>query len=103
MVGLIDMNYQTRFCKFSIDLSSDLSNLPTMETAGKDKLSTIKSCAQGSRAYATNGKTYVLSGENEWVLYSGNSSGGSSGGTTETEDIEPISKSYIESLFKDKG
>ena len=103
MVGLIDMNYHTRFCKFSIDSSSDLSSLPKLESSGKESLSTIKSCAQGSRAYATNGKTYVLSGKNEWVLFSGNSSGGSSGGTTEVEDIEPISKSYIESLFKEKG
>ena len=102
MVGLIKMDYQTRFCRFSIDSSSDLSSLPTLESAGKEKLSTIKSCAQGSLAYATNGKTYILSGENEWVLYSGNSSGGSSGGNIETEDIEPISKAYIESLFKDK-
>ena len=102
MVGLIDMNYQTRFCKFSIDSSSDLDALPKLKSPGKDSLSTIKSCAQGSLAYATNGKTYILSGVNEWVLYSGNSSGGSSGETTPSEDIEPISKSYIESLFKDK-
>lgn len=98
MVGLIDMNYQTRFCKFSIDSSSDLDSLPKLESPGKVSLSTIKSCAQGSRAYATNGKTYILSGANEWVLYSCNSSGE----TTPFEDIEPIRKSYIESLFKNK-
>lgn len=99
MVGLINMNYQTRFCKFSIDSDSDLSSLPKLESPGKESLSTIKSCAHGSLVYATNGKTYVLSGENEWILYSGYSPGGN----TETEDIEPISKSYIESLFKNKG
>lgn len=98
MVGLIDMNYQTRFCKFSIDSSSDLDALPKLKSPGKVSLSTIKSCAQGSIAYATNGKTYILSGKNEWITYSGNSSGE----TTPSEDIEPISKSYIESLFKDK-
>lgn len=103
MVSLIDMNYQTRFCKFSIDSSSDLSSLPKLESPGKEALSTIRSCAQGSLAYATNGKTYVLSGGNEWVIYSANPSGGSSGGATEIEGIEPISKSYIESLFTDKG
>lgn len=100
MVGLIDMNYQTRFCKFSIDSFSDLKLLPTRESSGKESLSTIKSCAQGSRAYATNGKTYVLSGNNEWVLYSGNSSGESSGTGTGNEDIEPISRADIEALFK---
>lgn len=102
MVSLIDLNYQTRFCKFSIDSSSDLDSLPKLESPGKDSLSTIKSCAQGSRAYATNGKTYVLSGTNEWVLYLGNNTGGSGLPGVPSEDIEPISKSYIESLFKDK-
>lgn len=101
MVSLIDLNYQTRFCKFSIDSSSDLDSLPKLKSPGKDSLSTIRSCAQGSQAYATNGKTYVLSGTDEWVLYSGNSSGGSAGAPS--EDIEPISKSYIESLFSNKG
>lgn len=102
MVSLIDMNYQTRFCKFSIDSSSDLNSLPTRESPGKDSLSTIRSCSQGSLAYATNGKTYILSGNNEWVSYSGNFSGGDPGGVNPTEDIEPISKSYIESLFNGK-
>ncbi|MCI8770197.1 MAG: hypothetical protein HFH73_03465 [Lachnospiraceae bacterium] len=102
MVSLIDINYQTRFCKFSIDFYSDLEFLPNMTSPGKNSLNTIKNCTQGSLAYASNGNTYILSGENKWISYSGNSSGGSSGETTPSEDIEPISKSYIESLFKDK-
>lgn len=101
MVSLINMNEKTRLCKFSIDSANDLSSLPTKTTQGKDMLSTIKNCTQGSMAYSTDGKQYILSGEtNEWVQvsYSAGSSSGSGGAIS--ENIEPISKSDIESLFE---
>lgn len=63
----------------------------------------VKSCAYGSRATCGNGKTYILSGENKWVTYTGTSGGGSggSGGSGDTEEnIEPISDDMIYDLFK---
>ena len=66
---LLDLNYDTRFARFAIDSKSDLNNLPKIDTAGKDNLNTINNVSQGSMAYCTDGKDYILSGENEWIEY----------------------------------
>lgn len=66
---LLDLNYDTHFARFTIDSESDLNNLPKIDTAGKDNLNTINNVSQGSMAYCTDGKDYILSGENEWIEY----------------------------------
>ena len=66
---LLDLNYDTRFARFAIDSKSDLNNLPKIDTAGKDNLNTINNVSQGSMAYCTDGKDYILSGSNEWIEY----------------------------------
>lgn len=72
MYTLKSVNYNTRHCLFSIDSEKDLESLPNQHKAGKGTLSTIGSCAMGSVAHSTDGKTYVLNGDtNEWVLYNG--------------------------------
>ena len=103
-VSLINKNYSTQVCMFSFDIwDEDKDKLPNLNTRGKDTLSTIYSCAQGSKAIGTDGTNYILTGGNEWKKYSG-ISGGSSGGNTgddpQYEDIEPITNGEIESLFK---
>ena len=48
-VSLLDRNYQTNYCEFSYDdWNTDKDSIPTMNTAGKGILSTIRSCCQGS-------------------------------------------------------
>ena len=99
MVALKFINYGTRYCVFSIDSSSDLSSLPTQNTAGSGMLSTIKSCSMGSIAHSTDGNTYILTGNtNKWIKYSGGGNTGSSGTGTGI-DIDPISEEQIYSLF----
>src|SRR5574344_1324729 len=66
---LLDLNYDTQFARFAIDSESDLNNLPKIDTTGKDNLNTISNVSQGSMAYCTDGKDYILSGENEWIEY----------------------------------
>lgn len=100
MVSLLSCNYNTWFCHFYVDREDELDKLPTHNTEGKDiDVKSVKSCAYGSRATCGNGKTYILSGENKWVVYTGSSSGGS-GGSGDTEgNIEPISDDMISKLF----
>lgn len=87
-VSLINKNYSTNVCIFSYDTwSEDKDKLPTMNSKGKDLLSTIQSCAQGSIARGTNGKDYILTGNNTWISYS-STTGGSVGGTTDKNGIE---------------
>ena len=50
--------------------NTDKDSIPTMNTAGKGILSTIRSCCQGSLAIGTNGTMYILKGDtNEWIPY----------------------------------
>ena len=51
-----------------------------MNSKGQDLLSTIQSCAQGSIAKGTNGKNYILTGDNKWILYSSTATDESSSG-----------------------
>lgn len=98
MVSLLSCNYNTWFCHFYADSADELDKLPTHNTEGKDDLKSVKSCAYGSRATCANGKIYVLSGDNEWIAYTGASGGSGSSGDTEA-DIEPISDDMISKLF----
>ena len=70
-VSLIDKNYNTNYCEFSYDnWENDKDSLPTMNTPGKGKLSTIHSCSQGSFAIGTDGTIKTLNGDsNEWIDY----------------------------------
>ena len=70
-VSLLDRNYQTGYCEFSYDdWNTDKDSIPTMNSAGKEKLSTISKCAQGSMCIGTDGTMYTLKGEtNEWIPY----------------------------------
>lgn len=96
MISLLSMNYGTRFCKFYVDTKDELSKLPTHTRAGEDNLSSVYSCSYGSKAQCSNGKTYILTGNDEWVECS-NSSSGSSGGAT--SNIESIDEEDIDNLF----
>ena len=92
-VSLINKNYNTQVCIFSFDSwNEDKDKLPNLNTRGKDLLSTIYSCAQGSKAVGTDG-------ENEWKKYNTLSTG-SPGDNPQEEDIEPITSEDIASLFK---
>lgn len=85
-VSLIYKNYSTNVCVFCYDIwDEDKDRLPTMNSAGKDLLSTIRSCAQGSIAKGTNGKDYILADNNKWTLYSSDVTSGSLGGATANE------------------
>lgn len=96
MVALKIINYNTRFCVFSIDSFEELSSLPTQQNAGKKHLSTIGSCCPGSIAQSTDGKNYILHGEtNQWIPYLS-----SSGNAISPIEISSISDSYIDNLFK---
>ena len=70
-VSLLDRNYQTNYCEFSYDdWDKDKDSIPTMNTAGKGVLSTIRSCCQGSLAIGTDGTMKTLQGDtNEWIPY----------------------------------
>lgn len=69
-VALIERNYNTNYCEFSYDdWDSDGDSIPTLTTAGKELLSTIKSCNQGSMAIGTDGTMKILTGNNEWIDY----------------------------------
>lgn len=69
-VSLIEKNYNTNYCEFSYDnWELDKDSIPTMNTPGKGKLSTINSCSQGSFAIGTDGTIKVLKGLNEWTDY----------------------------------
>lgn len=66
-VALLDRNFSTNYCEFSYDdWEKDKNSIPTLNTAGKGKLSNIRSCSQGSLAIGTDGSMKVLTGSNEW-------------------------------------
>ncbi len=69
-VSLLDRNYQTNYCEFSYDdWNSDKDSIPTLNSAGKETLSTIGSCCQGSIAIGTDGSLKILTGSNQWIDY----------------------------------
>lgn len=70
-VALMTMNYETNIASFSFDdWAIDGDKLPRIGIAGKDALSTVGSCAQGSFAIGTDGSIKVLKGDtNEWIDY----------------------------------
>lgn len=103
MVWLLEQNYNTRYCVFSIDSAEDLKSLPKYNVAGKGILNTISSCCPNSKAKCTNGDTYVLNGDtNEWIKYSiGIGCGGSGGGgTVISPDLDYATDDDIRDLFK---
>lgn len=68
-VGLLKKEGNTNYCEFSYDnWEIDGSKIPTMTTKGKDALSTIYSCCQGSYAIGTDGTMKTLQGAtNTWI------------------------------------
>ena len=54
---------------FYDDWATDGDKLPRIDIAGKDALSTVGGCAQGSFAIGTDGSIKVLKGDNEWIDY----------------------------------
>ena len=70
-VALMTMNYETNIASFSFDdWAIDGDKLPRIGIAGKDALSTVGGCAQGSFAIGTDGSIKVLKGDtNEWIDY----------------------------------
>lgn len=94
---MINKNYLTKVCIFSYDeWNTDKDKLPLINRKGKDSLSTIASCAQGSMAKGTDGKNYILTGENKWILYSEAAGGGSSGGSDHENIINFVYDDGIE-------
>lgn len=96
MVSLLSINPITKFAIFFVSSNNELDKLPTSLKCGKDNLSTIKSCSFGSLARCENGDFYILSGDDEWIVYNVSSSGGT-GGTS--VNIGEIPNSNIMSLF----
>ena len=70
-VALLNRNFNTNYCEFSYDnWDNDKDSIPTMNSAGKGVLSTIRSCCQGSLAIGTDGTMKILNGDNnEWIDY----------------------------------
>lgn len=70
-VDLISKDILTNHCEFSYDdWDTDGDKLPTMNSSGKDKLSTIHCCAQGSLGIGTDGTMMILRGkDNTWIDY----------------------------------
>ena len=67
-VALLEKNPVTQYCEFTYDnWSTDGHKLPGLNNAGKDNLSTIKLCSQGSIAIGTDGSLKMLNGNNKWV------------------------------------
>ena len=71
MVSLLERNPNTNYCEFSYDnWENDKDLIPTMNTPGKGKLSSVHSCSQGSIAIGTDGSLKMLNGDlNEWIDY----------------------------------
>lgn len=86
-------DHLTRYCMFGIDSADDIPMLPTSVKYGSGDLIQSTTCAINSIARASNGKNYILTGENKWIEYSRSDGGG--GG----DDIEPITDGEIDDLF----
>lgn len=85
----IKRNHETRHCIFAIDDKTDISMLPTSEKNGTGDLKFSTPCCQGSIAKANDGKSYRLSGNNEWEEYS----------VVQQTDIVAVTDAEIEALF----
>lgn len=71
LVTVIRNDYTSRYYEFAIDSIEELDLLPTTQTAGKEYLSTIKSCCNGSFAYLSDSAltVWTLNGEtDEWKI-----------------------------------
>ena len=68
-VVMINSNYNTGICTFGYDdWAVDGDKLPKIGIAGKDSLSTVKSCSQNSIAIGTDCTMKILKGNtNEWI------------------------------------
>ena len=99
-VCLLSRDYQTNFCRFAYDnWENDKQFLPTLNTAGCGVLAPIKSTSMGSLAIGTiSGEDYILTGENQWIKYTGNFGGGgsSSGGSSDSGGSSGSSDGFIE-------
>lgn len=91
-------NYTTRYCLFAIDSAEYLDMLPTTTEVGSGDLIDSTTCCAGSMARCVDGTRYTLTGDDEWVKYTGGGGGGGGGGGDD-EDAEPIPDSDIDSLF----
>lgn len=91
-------DHATRYCLFGIDGAGDLDMLPTSARCGSEDLILSTTCAIGSMARASDGKSYILTGENKWIEYK-RSGGGGGGGGGDDPDIEDITDDEIEDLF----
>lgn len=81
-------------CKGTHD-ADDIGMLPTSTRTGSGDLIQSAVCCIGSRAVAVSGKTYMLSGDDKWVEYSG----GGSGGGGEPGEYDYITDEDISDLF----
>lgn len=87
---------------FMCDYLSDINNLPDMINEGKPQENDTvckNRCSPGSKCLCQeDGSIWLLGKEtNQWKKIS--SSGSSSGEISPGDNIEPISSSFIESLF----
>lgn len=103
MVWLLEQNYQSGFCRFSIDSEDELDLLPRYGIKGKEKLCTVSSCCPNSKAVCTDGTIYTLQGNtNKWIKFSVASSGG--GGSSGNEGADPnwtyTNTDDIDEMFK---
>ena len=99
-VCLISRDYSTNHCRFAYDnWEIDKQFLPNLNSAGRGVLAPIKSTSMGSLAIGTiSGEDYILTGNNEWVKYTGNFGGGSSsdGGSSDSGGSSGSNDGFIE-------
>ena len=103
-VSLIEKNYSTNYCVFSYDnWENDKSSIPTMNTPGKENLSTIRSCSQGSKAIGTDGTIKILNGDsNKWISYATVSEGNSGGGSGNNDyDLDIATDEAVDKMLDD--
>lgn len=96
----LNRNYDTRYCTFYIDNSSDIPFLPTSEKSGKGELSLSTPCSVGSIARDASGKRYTLNEYNQWVVFSTSSSSGGSGSSGEI-DVEVATDKEVDDMLDD--
>lgn len=101
MVSVIDVNYQTRCYRFSVDTVSDIELLPRVGVVGGGKLNTISSCCAGSTARQTStGNLYILNGDqNQWIKVSSNTGGSGGTGSVLPDDLEYATNEDIDNMF----
>ncbi|MGN0657069.1 MAG: hypothetical protein ACI4KR_09765 [Ruminiclostridium sp.] len=92
MIGIVSKDYTTGVTHFVCDTTAEIAKLPTINSAGKDNLSTIQSCVVGSTATVTEtSERYILNGnQNKWLLLKNTAGGGSSEEWATTGDIDKM-------------